>query len=111
MLFHSCAETSEAPLTVLFILIFFDIVEFDSSSQRVHWPRKFAHHSKEQLDGLQTSYDEGAAALIFVWTVKLDMIKWADDKTVTLVSSCASVSPAGQVRCYSKEEKRKVGGP
>ncbi|KAG1935455.1 piggyBac transposable element-derived protein 3-like [Pimephales promelas] len=39
---------------------------------------------------------------------KLAVVKWADNKTVTLVSSCASVNPVGQVRRYSKEEKRKI---
>uniref|UniRef100_A0AAV2MQN4 PiggyBac transposable element-derived protein domain-containing protein n=1 Tax=Knipowitschia caucasica TaxID=637954 RepID=A0AAV2MQN4_KNICA len=42
---------------------------------------------------------------------KLAMVKWADNKTVTLVSSCASVSPVGQVRRYSKEEKKKISVP
>uniref|UniRef100_A0A3B4ZZZ5 PiggyBac transposable element-derived protein domain-containing protein n=1 Tax=Stegastes partitus TaxID=144197 RepID=A0A3B4ZZZ5_9TELE len=37
---------------------------------------------------------------------KLAVVKWADNKTATLVSSCASVNPLGQVRCYSKEEKK-----
>uniref|UniRef100_A0AAV2JQH2 PiggyBac transposable element-derived protein domain-containing protein n=1 Tax=Knipowitschia caucasica TaxID=637954 RepID=A0AAV2JQH2_KNICA len=42
---------------------------------------------------------------------KLAVVKWADNKTVTLVSSCASVSPVGQVRRYSKEEKKKISVP
>ncbi|KAG1937626.1 piggyBac transposable element-derived protein 3-like [Pimephales promelas] len=42
---------------------------------------------------------------------KLAVVKWADNKTVTLVSSCASVNPVGQVRRYSKEEKRKISVP
>uniref|UniRef100_A0A8C6TQ61 PiggyBac transposable element-derived protein domain-containing protein n=1 Tax=Neogobius melanostomus TaxID=47308 RepID=A0A8C6TQ61_9GOBI len=42
---------------------------------------------------------------------KLAVVKWADNKTVTLVSSCASVSPVGQVRRYSKEEKKKICVP
>ncbi|XP_059188491.1 piggyBac transposable element-derived protein 3-like [Centropristis striata] len=42
---------------------------------------------------------------------KLAVVKWADNKTVTLVSSCASVIPVGQVRRYSKEEKKKINVP
>ena len=42
---------------------------------------------------------------------KLAVVKWADNKTVTLVSSCASVNPVGQVRRYSKEEKKKISVP
>nr|XP_008278366.1 PREDICTED: piggyBac transposable element-derived protein 3-like [Stegastes partitus] len=42
---------------------------------------------------------------------KLAVVKWADNKTVTLVSSCASVNPLGQVRRYSKEEKKKISVP
>ncbi|XP_028461658.1 piggyBac transposable element-derived protein 3-like [Perca flavescens] len=42
---------------------------------------------------------------------KLAVVKWADNKTDTLVSSCASVNPVGQVRRYSKEEKRKISVP
>ncbi len=42
---------------------------------------------------------------------KLAIVKWADNKTVTLVSSCAFVNPVGQVMCYSKEEKRKISVP
>ncbi|XP_030257616.1 piggyBac transposable element-derived protein 3-like [Sparus aurata] len=42
---------------------------------------------------------------------KLAVVKWADSKTVTLVSSCASVNPVGQVRRYSKEEKKKISVP
>ncbi|CAK6972410.1 piggyBac transposable element-derived protein 3-like [Scomber scombrus] len=41
----------------------------------------------------------------------LAVVKWADNKTVTLVSSCASVIPVGQVRRYSKEEKKKISVP
>lgn len=42
---------------------------------------------------------------------KIAVVKWADNKTVTLVSSCASVNPVGQVRRYSKQEKKKISVP
>lgn len=41
----------------------------------------------------------------------LAVVKWADNKTVILVSSCASVNPLGQVRRYSKEENKKISVP
>ena len=39
---------------------------------------------------------------------KLTIVTWANNKTVTLVSSSSSVSVVGQVMCYSEEEKRKI---
>lgn len=42
---------------------------------------------------------------------KLAVVKWAEDKTVILVSSRASVNPVGQEQRCSTEEKRKISVP
>lgn len=39
---------------------------------------------------------------------QLAIVKWVDNKTVTLVSSCVAVNPMGEVKRYSKEQKRQI---
>lgn len=40
---------------------------------------------------------------------KVAIVKWFDNKAVTLASSCAAVSPVKEVRWFSKEQKKRVG--
>lgn len=40
---------------------------------------------------------------------KVAIVKWFDNKAVTLASSCAAVSPVKEVRRFSKEQKKHVG--
>lgn len=40
---------------------------------------------------------------------KVAIVKWFDNKAVTLASSCAAVSPVKEVRRFSKEQKKRVG--
>ncbi|KAL2089315.1 hypothetical protein ACEWY4_014003 [Coilia grayii] len=42
---------------------------------------------------------------------KVAVVKWVDNKAVTLASSCAAVSPLKEVRRFSRAERRKVGVP
>uniref|UniRef100_A0A4W6C1N5 PiggyBac transposable element-derived protein domain-containing protein n=1 Tax=Lates calcarifer TaxID=8187 RepID=A0A4W6C1N5_LATCA len=39
------------------------------------------------------------------------VVKWVDNKAVTLASSCAAVSPLKEVRRFSRKERRGVGVP
>ncbi|GLD62746.1 piggyBac transposable element-derived protein 3-like protein [Lates japonicus] len=39
------------------------------------------------------------------------VVKWVNNKPVTLASSCVAVSPFKKVRCFSREERRRVGVP
>lgn len=40
---------------------------------------------------------------------KVAIVKWFDNKAVTLASSCAAVNPVKEVRWFSKEQKKRVG--
>lgn len=40
---------------------------------------------------------------------KVAIVKWFDNKAVTLASSCAAVSPVKEVRRFSKEQNKRVG--
>uniref|UniRef100_W5MYF4 PiggyBac transposable element-derived protein domain-containing protein n=1 Tax=Lepisosteus oculatus TaxID=7918 RepID=W5MYF4_LEPOC len=42
---------------------------------------------------------------------QLAIVKWADSKTVTLVSTCASVMPVGEVKHFSKKKGRQISVP
>uniref|UniRef100_W5NN74 PiggyBac transposable element-derived protein domain-containing protein n=1 Tax=Lepisosteus oculatus TaxID=7918 RepID=W5NN74_LEPOC len=42
---------------------------------------------------------------------QLAIVKWADSKTVTLVSTCASVMPVGEVKRFSKKKGRQISVP
>ncbi|XP_059209229.1 piggyBac transposable element-derived protein 3-like [Centropristis striata] len=39
------------------------------------------------------------------------VVKWSDNKAVTLASSCAAISPLKEVRRFSREERRRVAVP
>lgn len=36
------------------------------------------------------------------------LVKWLDNKAVTLASSCAAISPFKEVRHFCREERRRV---
>uniref|UniRef100_W5MSZ2 PiggyBac transposable element-derived protein domain-containing protein n=1 Tax=Lepisosteus oculatus TaxID=7918 RepID=W5MSZ2_LEPOC len=42
---------------------------------------------------------------------QLAIVKWADSKTVTLVSTCASVMPVGEVKRFSKKKGKQISVP
>ena len=39
------------------------------------------------------------------------VVKWSDNKVVTLASSCAEISLLKEVRCFSRQERRRVAVP
>uniref|UniRef100_A0A8C4DNN4 PiggyBac transposable element-derived protein domain-containing protein n=1 Tax=Dicentrarchus labrax TaxID=13489 RepID=A0A8C4DNN4_DICLA len=39
------------------------------------------------------------------------VVKWSDNKAVTLASSCAAISPLKEVRRFSRQERRRVAVP